>query len=125
MIGCGGRLRGVVQELLKATNQVEIIAISDSAAAADRLRGLVEQQLDRGFSELPIESVSDFAARLLRDEMPESGLDPFVATLSGADRLAMLIERVDQLEQCLRVAFAHIDGEAGFPCELYAFGRAQ
>lgn len=29
LIGCGGRLRGVVQELLKATSQVEIIAISD------------------------------------------------------------------------------------------------
>ncbi|MDP5033982.1 MAG: UvrD-helicase domain-containing protein [Solirubrobacteraceae bacterium] len=75
-----------------------VIALSDSATAADRLRGLVEQQLDRGFAELPVSAVSDFAARLLREEMPQSGLDPFVATLSGADRLAMLIERVDQLE---------------------------
>lgn len=75
-----------------------VIALSDSAAAADRLRGLVEQQLSRGFAELPISAVSELAARLLRDEMPQSGLDPFVATLSVADRLAMLIERVDELE---------------------------
>ncbi|MCX6370893.1 MAG: UvrD-helicase domain-containing protein, partial [Solirubrobacterales bacterium] len=74
-----------------------VIAISDSAAAADRLRGLIEQRLSRGFSQLPVSTVSDFAARLLREEMPESGLDPFVSTLSAADRLAMLIERVDEL----------------------------
>ena len=82
----------------RGTEPEAIVAISASAAAADHLRSLVEQRLERGFSELPISNVSDFAARLLRDEMPESGLDPFVATLSGADRLAMLIERVDELE---------------------------
>ncbi len=75
-----------------------VVALSDSPAAADRLRRLVEQRLERGFAELPVSATSDFAARLLREEMPQSGLDPFVATLSGADRLAMLIDRVDQLE---------------------------
>ncbi len=75
-----------------------ILALSDSGAAAERLRSLVEERISRGFAELPISTVSDFAARLLREEMAQSGLDPFVATLSGADRLAMLIERVDDLD---------------------------
>lgn len=34
LIGCGGRLRGVVDQLLKATDQVEILAVCDPSAEA-------------------------------------------------------------------------------------------
>ena len=36
-------------------------------------------------------------ARLLRDEALEAGLDPFATPVSAADRLAMLLERIDEL----------------------------
>ncbi len=74
-----------------------VIAVTHSAAAAADLRRLVERRLDRGFAELPIEAAAGLAARLLHDEMPESGLDPFVASFSASDRLAMLIDRIDEL----------------------------
>ena len=38
-----------------------------------------------------------FCARLLRDEAAEAGLDPFATPVSPADRLAMLLERIDDL----------------------------
>ena len=38
-----------------------------------------------------------FCARLLHDEALEAGLDPFVSPVTAADRLAMLLDRVDEL----------------------------
>ena len=37
------------------------------------------------------------AERLLREHSAEAGLDPFIETLSAAERLAMLLERLDEL----------------------------
>ena len=89
------RYRWLVEERSVAAEAV--VAIAGSAPAADHLRGLVEERLTAGFAELPIETTNDFAARLLKEEMARSGLDPFVATLSSADRLAMLASRIDEL----------------------------
>ena len=62
------------------------------AARAGRGRGSTG-----GFAELHVHTVHGFCARLLRDEAEEAGIDPFVVTVSPADRLAMLLERVDEL----------------------------
>src|SRR5262249_36257127 len=74
-----------------------VLALTHSALAVDDLRAGVEQQLDGGFPELHGHSVHGFCAKLLRDEADEAGIDPFAVTLTSADRLALLLERVDEL----------------------------
>ena len=75
----------------------QVLVLTGSEAAADALRGEVEALLDRGFEELAVHTVPGFCARLLRDEALEAGLDPFVAPVAPADRLAMLLDHVDEL----------------------------
>ena len=74
-----------------------LLAITHGAAAVDALRARIEAGIDGRFAELHVHTTAGFAARLLREEAAEAGLDPFVVTVSGADRLAMLLERVDEL----------------------------
>jgi DNA helicase-2/ATP-dependent DNA helicase PcrA len=75
----------------------QVLALTASEEAADALRAGVEDELERGFEELAVHTVHGFGARLLRDEALEAGLDPFVVPVAPADRLAMLLERVDEL----------------------------
>jgi DNA helicase-2/ATP-dependent DNA helicase PcrA len=75
----------------------QVLALTSSEAAADAMRAGVEDELERGFEELAVHTVHGFGARLLRDEALEAGLDPFVVPVTPADRLAMLLERVDEL----------------------------
>jgi superfamily I DNA/RNA helicase/RecB family exonuclease len=74
-----------------------VVAVSSSEAAADALREGVEEALPGGFAELAVHTVHGVAARLLHDEALEAGLDPFVVCATPADRLAMLLDRVDEL----------------------------
>ena len=74
-----------------------ILALTVSEAAADRLRERLESGLDGGFEELTVATVHGFCARVLHDEALEAGLDPFAAPVTPADRLAMLLERIDEL----------------------------
>ncbi len=74
-----------------------ILALTPSAAGAVALRRAVEDALDRPYEELVIHSVRDFCARLLREETAEAGVDPFFAPVSRADRLALLLDRIDDL----------------------------
>jgi DNA helicase II / ATP-dependent DNA helicase PcrA len=75
----------------------QVLVLAGSEAAADAIRSGVEQLLERGFEELCVHTVPGFCARLLHDEALEAGLDPFVMPLAPADRLAMLLEHVDEL----------------------------
>jgi DNA helicase-2/ATP-dependent DNA helicase PcrA len=79
----------------------QVLALTSSEAAANALRAGVEDELERGFEELAVHTVHGLAARLLRDEALEAGLDPFVVPVAPADRLAMLLERVDELTLAL------------------------
>jgi DNA helicase-2/ATP-dependent DNA helicase PcrA len=74
-----------------------VLTLTFSEAAADELRAGVEELIDHGFEELAVHTVHGFCARLLHDEALEAGLDPFVVPVAPADRLAMLLERVDEL----------------------------
>jgi len=74
-----------------------ILALTPFAAGAVALRCAVEDLLDRPYEELVIHSVRDFCARLLREETAEAGVDPFFAPVSRADRLALLLDRIDDL----------------------------
>ena len=64
---------------------------------AEGLRPRIEERLARGFEELHVHTVPGFCARLLHDEALEAGLSPFAAPASAADRLALLLERIDEL----------------------------
>jgi DNA helicase-2/ATP-dependent DNA helicase PcrA len=75
----------------------QVVALCRSEADADAMRLQIEERLERGFSELPVMTVRSLALRLLREELPEGGADPFIAIAEGADRLAMLLERVGEL----------------------------
>jgi DNA helicase-2/ATP-dependent DNA helicase PcrA len=75
----------------------QVLALAASEAAADALREGVEAELEHGFEELAAHTATGFCARLLRDEALEAGLDPFVVPVTPADRLAMLLERLDEL----------------------------
>jgi DNA helicase-2/ATP-dependent DNA helicase PcrA len=75
-----------------------ILLLTRTATAADALRARVEDALgDRPFEELPVLPIHAMCARLLRDEALEAGIDPFAVTASPADRLALLLDRVDDL----------------------------
>jgi superfamily I DNA/RNA helicase/RecB family exonuclease len=74
-----------------------ILALTFSATAADTLRTRIEDALDRPYEELAVTTVHGFCARLLRDEAAAAGLDPFAQPVTPADRLAMLLERIDEL----------------------------
>jgi DNA helicase-2/ATP-dependent DNA helicase PcrA len=76
----------------------DILVLTRGAAAAEALRARVEDALgDRPFEELPVLPIHGMCARLLRDEALEAGIDPFAVTASPADRLALLLDRVDEL----------------------------
>jgi DNA helicase-2/ATP-dependent DNA helicase PcrA len=75
-----------------------ILALGPTAAGAAALRRQVEDGLSRPYEELAVHSVQDFCARLLHDEAAEAGVDPFFAPVARADRLALLLERMDELE---------------------------
>ena len=75
-----------------------ILLLAASGPAADELRICVEAVLgDRPFEELAVSTVPSWALRLLRDEALEARLDPFVLPVTPADRLAMLLDRMEEL----------------------------
>src|SRR5690606_9671620 len=61
------------------------------------LRRTLEDRLDGGYEELCVFDPYALAAKLLRDEPLESGLDPWTVPATAADRVAMLLDRVDEL----------------------------
>jgi len=75
-----------------------IVVLTLTAPAADELRSSIELALgDRPFEELTVTTVPSFALRLLRDEALEAGLEAHVLPATSADRLALMLERVDEL----------------------------
>ena len=74
-----------------------LLVLCFSTPAADSLRAHLEDRLEGAYEELAVTTFHGFCARLLRDEALEAGLDPFAAPVGAADRLAMLLERIDDL----------------------------
>ncbi|HEX8205412.1 MAG TPA: UvrD-helicase domain-containing protein, partial [Solirubrobacteraceae bacterium] len=75
----------------------EILLVAGAPSSAAQLRAQVEDALEQPFGELAVHTVPDLAARLLREEPAAVGLDPFFVPVTAADRLALLLDRVDQL----------------------------
>ena len=74
-----------------------VLVVTRSRSAAGRLRGRAVELIDRPYDELWISTYEGAAERLLREHALEAGLDPFFATVRAADRLATLLDRLDDL----------------------------
>jgi DNA helicase II / ATP-dependent DNA helicase PcrA len=73
------------------------LVIGSTRATARRLRERAEALLPGPFEELWIGSWDTIGERLLREHAEAAGLDPFFDVLGPAERLAMLLDRLDQL----------------------------
>ena len=77
---------------------VERIAVlTQTAANRARLRERIAELLSGSFEEVWIETWPGFAERLLREYALEAGIDPFFELAGPADRLALLLDRLDEL----------------------------
>jgi DNA helicase II / ATP-dependent DNA helicase PcrA len=74
-----------------------VLVLSVSQAAAEDIRTSLEDSLTRGYEELAVLTAPALCARVLHAEALEAGLDPFFVTATRADRVAMLLERIDEL----------------------------
>ena len=88
------RLRSLVAEGEEAGR---VLVVARSRAAAARLRSRCEALLERPYEELWVLTYRELAERLLREYAVEAGLDPFFAVVGLPDRLALMLERVDEL----------------------------
>jgi DNA helicase II / ATP-dependent DNA helicase PcrA len=74
-----------------------VLTIASRPATAGRLRERCEALLQGSFEELWVGSWDAIGERILREYSDEAGLDPFFDVLSRAERLAMLLDRLDRL----------------------------
>ncbi len=74
-----------------------VLTIGSTRATARRLRERAEALLEGAFEELWIGDWDTLGERLLREHSEAAGLDPFFDVLGPAERLAMLLDRLDQL----------------------------
>jgi DNA helicase-2/ATP-dependent DNA helicase PcrA len=75
----------------------QVLVIGSTRATARRLRERSEALLEGPFEELWIGSWETLGERLLREHSEAAGLDPFFDVLGPAERLAILLDRLDQL----------------------------
>jgi DNA helicase-2/ATP-dependent DNA helicase PcrA len=75
----------------------EILALTFSSQAAAEMRERLEALIEAPYEELHVATFHGFCSRLLQDEALEAGLDPFFSTVTPADRLALLLDRIDEL----------------------------
>ena len=74
-----------------------VLVLTRSRAARAALRSRAEQLVRRPYDQLWIATWGEAAEALLREYPVEAGLDPFFTTVGPADRLAILLARVDDL----------------------------
>jgi DNA helicase II / ATP-dependent DNA helicase PcrA len=74
-----------------------ILALTFSTPAAAEMRERLETLLDAPYEELNVATFHSFCLKLLRDEALEACVDPFLTPVTPADRLALLLDRIDDL----------------------------
>ncbi len=79
------------------TRPESVLTIASSRTTAARLRARCEALVPGSFEELWIGSWDAIGERLLREFSEEAGLEPFFDVLGRAERLAMLLDRLDRL----------------------------
>src|SRR5690348_3245514 len=71
--------------------------VASRQATAGRLRERCEALLEGSFEELWIGGWDAIGERILREHPEEAGLDPFFDVLGRAERLALLLDRLEEL----------------------------
>jgi DNA helicase-2/ATP-dependent DNA helicase PcrA len=74
-----------------------VLVLVSARPTAQRLRRRVEALLDRPYEELWIGAWETIGERLLREHSDAAGLDPFFDVVGPAERLATLLDRLDEL----------------------------
>lgn len=74
-----------------------VLVLASNRSTAQRLRQRAEALLDGPYEELWIDTWQVLGERLLREHATAAGLNPFFVVLGPAERLAMLLERLDDL----------------------------
>ena len=74
-----------------------VVLLARTRAGAMRLRRRVDEELESAHEEPWIGTYEEIAERILRRYPVEAGLDPFFTTVTAADRLAILLDRVADL----------------------------
>ncbi|HXS34067.1 MAG TPA: ATP-dependent DNA helicase [Solirubrobacterales bacterium] len=74
-----------------------ILVLASNRPTARRLQKRVEVLLSNSYEELWIGIWDELGERLLREHSTAAGLDPFFDVLGPAERLAMLLDRLDDL----------------------------
>ena len=88
------RFASLVEDGVRAER---ILVACRTRAGAATLRDRVEAVLAHAHEEPWIGTHAEIAERILREHPTEAGLDPFFTTVTAADRLAILLDRVDDL----------------------------
>ncbi len=86
-----------VRLVADGTAPERVLVLASSRATAQRLRERVEQLLDRPLEELWVDTWEQLCERLLREYSTAASLDPFFSVLGPAERLALLLDRLDEL----------------------------
>ena len=81
----------------EGTGPEQVLVLASTRATARRLRERAEVLLEGPYEELWIGTWESVCERLLRDHSIAAGLDPFFDVLGPAERLAMLLDRIDDL----------------------------
>src|SRR4051794_18325227 len=74
-----------------------VLVVAPKPAGAADIRVRLETLIETPYEELAVFGAQELCERILRDEALEAGLDPLFAPVSAADRLALLLERIDDL----------------------------
>ena len=75
----------------------DVLVLTHSRSQAAALRTQLEEAVDSPYEELVVLTFGGLCARILREEGLEAGVDPFATPVSRADRLALLLEHIDEL----------------------------
>src|SRR3954453_23301903 len=102
LAGAGtGKTRTLVERFAwlvsEGTPADAILALTFSNGAAAEMRERLETCIETPWEELWVSTFHAFAARLLREEAIEAGVDPFFAPVTQPDRLALLLDHIDEL----------------------------
>jgi superfamily I DNA/RNA helicase/RecB family exonuclease len=93
-----GRTEALARRLGRLTADRErALVLTSSTAAAMLIRARAEETIETPYEELVVHTHPAAAARLLSEHATEAGIDPFFDALSPAERLAMLLDRIDEL----------------------------
>ena len=96
-----GKTEALARRLARlATEEVDadrVLLFAATSATARRLQGRAETLLRAPYEELWIGTWPMLCERLLRDHSTAAGLNPFFDVLGPAERLAMMLDHLDQL----------------------------